>query len=218
MLQKTWLKQKLRSFIKYFISLIMDILLKVLFHDMKPNSILNKMKYHEELEKESNSIEGILYRLSTFGDATTSDVKDKIVIAETLQELPKEVREKVLDEVLFIIMRAVGTAGKLVLPYRIYEKDIEEKRIGKTGIIGGCLEIPIIVLNFSVMRKPSTFEGNSKEYRKSTVAHEIAHFILGHLNMADDPKKERKADDLTEEWGFKRAYKSYEQFEGSSHA
>jgi hypothetical protein len=195
----------------------MDIWLKVLFHDMKPNSILNKMKYREELEKEYNSIEGILYRLDTFGDATTSDVKDKIVIAETLQELPKEVREKVLDEVLFIIMRALGTTRKLVLPCRISEKDIEEKRIGKTGIIGGCLEIPIIVLNFSVMRKPSTFEGNSKEYRKSIIAHEIAHFILGH-HVEDDPKKERKADDLIEEWGFKRAYKSYEQFEGSSRA
>ena len=66
-----------------------------------------KFKYGEELENELDSIQGILDRLDTFGDATVSDERDKIVIANTLKKLPKDVRDKVLSEVLFIMMRAV---------------------------------------------------------------------------------------------------------------
>ena len=50
-----------------------------------------------------------------------------------------------------------------------------------------------------------------------TVAHEVAHFILGdysgNLLVPKRPKgykPERAADDLTEKWGFRRAYKSYD--------
>lgn len=181
--------------------------------DMDRDSILKGMKLGRELEEEANSMEGILDRLGTLGDATKLDDRDKIVIAETLQKLPKRARDKILDEVLFIIMRAVGTATKLVLPYRIDEEDIEKKRIGRTGI-GGCIEQPIIILDFAKMKRPpKSFEGDHELYKRSCVAHEMAHFMLGHHNLSYDPKKERKADDLTEKWGFKRAYKSYKQFE-----
>ena len=45
-----------------------------------------------------------------------------------------------------------------------------------------------------------------EEDKKSIVAHEVAHFILGHHKTGGGPEKEREADDLIEKWGFKRAY------------
>lgn len=55
-------------------------------------------------------------------------------------------------------------------------------------------------------------EGNTESDMMDTVAHEVAHFILGHYrgSIDSDPKDERRADDLTEKWGFKRAYKESE--------
>jgi hypothetical protein len=173
-----------------------------------------KFKYGEELENELDSIQGILDRLDTFGDATVSDERDKIVIANTLKKLPKDVRDKILSEVLFIMMRAVGTTRQLVFSYWISKEDIEKKKIGESGSIGGCIEKPIIMLDFCKMRRPAKFEGTSSEYRQSVIAHEIAHFILGHIDTSSDLGIERQADDQAERWGFKRAYQSYEKFEG----
>ena len=52
-----------------------------------------------------------------------------------------------------------------------------------------------------------------EEEMRITVAHDIAHFILGHhKNGGGGPEKEKEADDLIEKWGFKRAYQSYERF------
>jgi hypothetical protein len=38
------------------------------------------------------------------------------------------------------------------------------------------------------------------------VAHEIAHIVRGDHRNHDDSDAERKADDLSESWGFKRCY------------
>jgi hypothetical protein len=62
-------------------------------------------------------------------------------------------------------------------------------------------------------RPPKFFEGDPGEYKKSVIAHEMAHFILGYHKLSSDPEAERKADDLTEKWGFKKVYASYEKFE-----
>ena len=61
------------------------------------------------------------------------------------------------------------------------------------------IEKPIIILNFQEMKKG---------HEMDTIAHEIAHFILGHNKpkKRSDGKIEREADNLTEKWGFKRAY------------
>jgi hypothetical protein len=37
---------------------------------------------------------------------------------------------------------------------------------------------------------------------------------LGHIDTSSDLGIERQADDQVERWGFKRAYQSYEKFEG----
>lgn len=57
-----------------------------------------------------------------------------------------------------------------------------------------------------------------KGHESDTVAHEIAHFVLGHYKpkRLSDGKIEREADKLIEKWGFKRVYKSYKQFESHS--
>lgn len=71
----------------------------------------------------------------------------------------------------------------------------------------------MIVLDFSRMKKLSIHN------KMSTVAHEIAHFILGHKKEDYDSESERKADNLIKKWGFKRTYKEseYKWFEKGSH-
>jgi hypothetical protein len=46
---------------------------------------------------------GVIDELKVFGAETVAEQEDVYLIAKTLLKLPKEVREKVLDEVCFII-------------------------------------------------------------------------------------------------------------------
>lgn len=152
----------------------------------------------ERYEKRENSLEGIHYNLGIIGDATTDDDKDKILICKVLQRLPKDIRERVLDETLFVLMSAYGTIEILSFPV-----SPETKEVG----------VSLIIMNFALMRN----EGRTERDLMDAVAHEIAHYILGHDHhsvLGSD--NERKADDLTEKWGFKRAYDSYEEFELSA--
>jgi len=143
------------------------------------------IQQNKEFDKWENSIEGVLYELHTIGDATVDDQKDKILIAKTLLKLPKKIKRKVLDaDILFILPRAVGTLGRLQTPLSFQD---------------------FIILNFSHMKRGTEMD---------CIAHEIAHFVLGHKNFVDSGSNaERKADDLTEKWGFRRAYKTYDIFE-----
>ena len=127
------------------------------------------------------------------GDATAEDDRNKILIAKTLVALPEEIRNKVLSEVLFILLEVYGIAGCLSIPVPKGCKNIEQ---------------PFILLNFSLIEK------QSEDCKMDFIVHEIAHFILGHhKSMTYDPLAERKADDLVEKWGFNRVYNDYEQFE-----
>ncbi len=148
---------------------------------------------NNEYQKWENSIEGILYDLQMIGDATVEDDRNKILIAKILIALPEEIRNKVLSEVLFVLLEVYGIAGCLSIPVPKGCKNIEQ---------------PFILLNFSLIEK------QSENCKKDFIAHEIAHFILGHhKSMTYDPLAERKADDLVEKWGFNRVYNDYEQFE-----
>jgi Zn-dependent peptidase ImmA (M78 family) len=144
--------------------------------------------------------------MTVIGDATTDDEKDQIIIAKTLQKMPKKIRERILREVIFFIMKACGTVTQLFFTRVIKEEDV--KKTGSGFVV--AIEQPVIMLNFSNMKK-------SKSYQMSAVAHEIAHYILGDYlgspKKKKDKKAERHADDLIEKWGFKRVYKSYEKFE-----
>ena len=64
--------------------------------------------------------------------------------------------------------------------------------------------LPVIILNFSAMKQ------ESENYKRTTIAHEIAHFILEHESSSGGIIIEKNADDLCEKWGFGRAYDSYD--------
>jgi len=170
--------------------------------DKKTEFVKELKKQAHDYEKWENSVEGIMYNLFTWGDATWQDEKNKIIIAKTLQRLPKKIRRKVLNEVTFMIMTAEGTVAKLRFTKSVNKKDFQ--KIGETYNV--ATEVVVIFLNFPKRQK--------EEDKMVTVAHEIAHFILGDYlgSIVKRPKNyngEKAADDLIEKWGFERAYKSY---------
>lgn len=158
-------------------------------------------KIRRDMEYE-NSLEGILQHLRIWGEAATEEKKNKDIIAETLLNLPYKARRKTLDEVVFVIVTAHGLTTKATFPIVLSKGDIKQK--GET--YHTIIEHPLIVLNFK--------KRMNKSSKMDTIAHEVAHFILGHHKTLNHTKKrrsinERKADDLAEKWGFKRRYKDY---------
>jgi hypothetical protein len=155
-------------------------------------------KIRSDMEYE-NSLEGILQHLRIWGEAATEDKKNKGIIAETLLKLPYKIRMETLSEVVFVIVTAHGLTTKATFPIVLSKGDIKQK--GET--YHTTIEHPLIVLNFKTRM--------SKSRKMDTIAHEIAHFILGHhkiRNLTNQRKiiNEKKADDQTEKWGFKRCY------------
>lgn len=163
-------------------------------------------KIKEEEERE-NSIDGIWYILDglIIGDVDGTE-RERALIAKTLLKIPKEAREKVLDDrVRFIIMSgAYGVSSDLSLS--LSEPEIEERKKsieideGKSITYHDPFHVPLIILNFDAMRE------KTDSYKRDTIAHEIAHFILGEGGYTTDRYAERKADDLVEKWGFNRTY------------
>ena len=158
-------------------------------------------KIRSDMEYE-NSLEGILQHLRIWGEAATEDKENKGIIAETLLKLPYKVRMETLSEVVFVIVTAHGLTTKAIFPIVLSKGDIKQK--GET--YHTIVEHPLIILNFK--------KRMSKSRKMDTIAHEIAHFILGHHKTHNPTKKrrninERKADDLAEKWGFKRCYEDY---------
>jgi len=120
--------------------------------------------------------------LGVYGAESMGDQYYEGLLIKTLQRLPSDVREKTIDEVIFFIAGGVrGTYIALNVTYRSV--------------------LHFILLNFCDM-----FNMNEQEIM-TVIAHEIAHFILGHI-MAGGLDHEKEADDLCEKWGFGRAYKN----------
>jgi hypothetical protein len=158
-------------------------------------------KIRKDMEYE-NSLEGILPHLRIWGETATEDKENKGIIAETLLKLPYKVRMETLSEVVFVIVTAHGLTTKATFPIVLSKGDIKQK--GET--YHTIVEHPLIVLNFK--------KRMSKPRKMDTIAHEVAHFILGHhkvRNLTNQRKiaNERKADDQAEKWGFKRRYEDY---------
>ena len=158
-------------------------------------------KIRRDMEYE-NSFEGVLNHLRIWGEAATEDEKNKGIIAETLLKLPYKVRRKTLDDVVFVIVTEQGMTAKATFPIVLSKGDLKKK--GET--YHTTIEHPLIVLNFK--------KRIIKSRKMDTIAHEIAHFILGHHKVRNLTKQrkiinERKADDQAEKWGFKRCYKDY---------
>ncbi|MFQ5965587.1 MAG: ImmA/IrrE family metallo-endopeptidase [Candidatus Scalinduaceae bacterium] len=158
-------------------------------------------KIRRDVEYE-NSFKGVLDDLRIWGEVTLEDKVNKGIIGETLLKLPYKVRRKTLDEVIFLIVTAQGLTTKATFPVKLRKEDFQQKGVTYHTII----EHPLIFLNF---------KGRMNKSRKmDIIAHEVAHFILGHhkiLNRVEQRENinEGKADDLAEKWGFKRVYKDY---------
>jgi hypothetical protein len=135
-------------------------------------------------------IKEIIERVVILPLTATNDSDDVLQICEVISKLPTRVRERVLDEVDFYLMPGVlGQTEKMFCPSH------NEDKVQWS-----------IFLNFNEVR-------NDKR-KRTTIAHEIAHFILRHDTgrAKRHDSAERKADDLCEKWGFGRAYKNYDQF------
>ena len=157
------------------------------------------------------AIEKIIESLTIFNDGArgtqTPRNQSRIIIAETVLRLPESVREKVVKDAVFI---TIGGAYGCVL-LMVHSELKSEGQLIKTseGLVWVKIEAQIIILNFAEMEKDELDEENMR----TTVAHEIAQFILGHHRSVGRGRvREKEADDLIEKWGFKRAYQNYERF------
>ena len=129
----------------------------------------------------SADLESINYRLKIQGEIKQGDEQYRDLILKTMIRLPDDVREKILDEALFII--ATPSVNGTIFDLIAVES----------------LTLHCILLNFSSMGR----FGDSK--KMDVIAHEIAHVILGHGTIST-PQQKKEADDLSQSWGFKRAY------------
>ncbi len=93
---------------------------------------------NNEYHKQEDSIEEIMHDLQIIGDAAIEDDRNRILIAKTLFALPDGIKDKVLSEVLFVLLEVYGIAGCLSIP-----------------VPKGCrnIEQPFILLNFSLIEK-----------------------------------------------------------------
>jgi hypothetical protein len=139
------------------------------------------MKRKLEWELHPELCREIHYELGVLGDACMGDEENTGLIVEVLAELPEEVREDVLENVVFVHTLAWGTLASI-------------SRLPKM----------FIILNFKGVR--------SQESKLTTIAHEIAHYVLCSGDQRGGEEAERQADDLCKTWGFGRAYKSYKIF------
>jgi mRNA-degrading endonuclease RelE of RelBE toxin-antitoxin system len=173
---------------------------------MKDREIEKKIKKEvKEYEAWENSLEGILYNMKVWADIVDKrENPDKLVVAKTLQKLPKEVREKVLEEVTFLFVNTKGIAQQIQFNKLVEKKNT--KKIGKSKLLITITE-PVIFLNFSLRE--------SEKNKMNTTAHEIAHFVLNHHKNPNNYSNEKAADDLSVKWGFKRCYtkKAYKELE-----
>jgi len=165
-----------------------------------------RQKAQKDFEKWENSFEGVFYNLGYIDGEIRENDKNNVVIVETLLRLPKKVREKVLEKVIFIHTMVKGTVVELHFTSRVEDKNIEKiSMLNKEKRYFAKVVQSFIILNFKHVK-------NSE--KMDLVAHEIAHFILDHhkLDNRSNPDNEKAADDLAEKWDFKRSYKSNSQF------
>ena len=130
--------------------------------------------------------EGIYSSLHHIDSGCDEDLHYRTIIAKTLQKLPQDVREKVVDEVLFLHTTTYGTVNKLRFPVPPKTKVLQ------------WIEQPIIMLNFAIMERdgksiPEMMDNTSpKATKKNTI-----------LNLK---KKGLKPKEIELETGFGYAY------------
>ena len=125
-------------------------------------------------------LELIHYNLKILGGEHFCPEYDMMLIAKTIHRLPKELHEKITDEVMFISTSNV---------YGFYAYH-------PASVFNSEADSHFIVLNFGAI--------NDEEAKMFVIAHELAHYILGHHfdNIGENQDIEAQADSLAESWGF----------------
>ena len=145
-----------------------------------------RQKALRRYEAWENSLDGISYNTHRFCVATSPDFNEEHCLVRVLSKLPRDVREFIQQGVYFVL---ANSSFPMLRP----EQDL------------------LVVLHT---------DGDDTEAIYSTkVAHEIAHVWLqyrredGSADFAQGGlESEIEADDQCEQWGFGRAYESYQQF------
>jgi len=119
-------------------------------------------------------------------------------------ELPKGVREEVLEKVAFVYTDAEGVICPFCPPPIGIPADEARSAVKHRLYISERRPRGVILFNF---------RGVPDVWIPDLLAHEMAHFILGHKWPKNQGGRleEKEADDLSESWGFKRAYRSYDR-------
>ena len=166
----------------------------------------------EKYERWEDSVDGVLYDLAVVGDVTEVDEESRFLIARTLLKLPKNVRRRVLEEVTFVIAgEACGTLVELNLGAYVMDRLVKSGKIDPrnkassvtySDLLNMNISLPLIILNFAAM------EGKSEREKMAIIAHEIAHYVLGHHKpfCSGGDKAEKEADDLIEKWDLPPAH------------
>ena len=155
------------------------------------------------MSDEKYEIAHVLSRLNVWDDGFEGILRERarMTLGETLQKIPKRVRDNVLEDVIFIIMSEDYGAYSI-------QRVIERRKKDPLNLTRDRelveIDVHVILLNFTLMEK----DGFDEKKIRSTVAHEIAHFHLKHHQTSVIPRavKEKEADDLIEKWGFARVY------------
>ena len=155
-------------------------------------------RQQEEFKEWSNSADGIRHSLMVVGEHYVDDDQDVSLVVRVLQKIPEETRAEVLEEVVFVVLRAVGTTSIVRLP--------------TSGGKDGFVDVNLLVLNFVVMEQDDYDESK----KMNAIAHEIAHWVLGHhkrevLQSLEGVNPEREADALAVKWGFRPSYSDYSE-------
>lgn len=141
-------------------------------------------------------VDNILSKLNVWDDESEQCYNYQRLIAKTILEIPKKHRKRILDNnkgPVFILM--AGTTYALIREVIFTGKSNTKLHIKKK----------VILLNFYAMETRK----KSKRFQMSSIAHEIAHFLLNHVDTQHSYalNAEKEADDLIEKWGFKRVYR-----------
>jgi len=151
-----------------------------------------RQKWEESIkqqEKWENSLEGIWENLNWHADPSIVTERYKKIVCKTLQKIPKETRDKILEKTLFLTDTGWGCVHELCFPVPLKAEIIKQT---------------VVTFNFSNMEH----EKISEESMMDVIAHECAHVILGHHTMEKHSNgfNEREADNLSKKWGFKGTY------------
>jgi hypothetical protein len=125
-------------------------------------------------------LELIHYNLKILGGEHFCPEEDTYLITKTINRLPRDLWDKITDEVMFISVSNVH-GFYAYHPVSVFNSETDSH---------------FIVLNIGAIK--------DQEEKMYVVAHEIAHYILGHHfdNFTKGQDIEQEADNLAEQWGF----------------